>query len=70
MARMERLLVKVVNKLEVFEDDATHSEFATPLGSPELGTPVHDNAPALSLFQNELVSSEFRKEVPAETMNG
>ncbi|CAI7565975.1 unnamed protein product [Penicillium pancosmium] len=55
MARMERLLEKVVNKLAVFEDDATHSGFATPLGSPEPGTPVHDNAPALSLFQNELL---------------
>ncbi|KAJ5980218.1 hypothetical protein N7481_007516 [Penicillium waksmanii] len=56
MARMENLLEKVLNKLEVIEGDATRSqEFATSLGSPEPGTPVHDNAPALSLFQNELL---------------
>lgn len=60
MARLEMLLEKVLHRLEVTEDGATSSqEFAAaPQESPEPGSPIYDNAPALSLFQNDLVSFE------------
>lgn len=54
MTRVELLLEKVLQKLDGANGAASPNQF-TALSTSEAATPA-DNAPVLSLFQNEIVS--------------
>lgn len=55
MSRVELLLEKVLHRLDGVHSPASSKQLPT-LSTPEAATPANDNAPVLSLFQNELVS--------------
>ena len=55
MSRVELLLEKVLHRLDCVNSPASSKQLPT-FSTPDAVTPANDNAPVLSLFQNELVS--------------